>query len=217
MAKTLTDRQQRAVFAVLVAALVVFAVYLSITGFGQDDGGQDAPQGQADQDSREGEGDQSAIVPPSPIPTTAAEDMQVLDWLPFSESELQAAAATAQGFAEAYGTIDYSESPDAYYQSMAELATEEYGETLSQSSGAAAMWQEMSEDNATSQGRANVESIRSFDDESVVFVVRAQSITTSDSDASEDLGEYAITVVSDQGEWKVFDFQPADAGNLGEG
>ncbi|MFC3997131.1 hypothetical protein ACFOVU_14455 [Nocardiopsis sediminis] len=220
MPKSLSEGQQRLVFGLLVAVLVVFGIYLSMGGFsGGDDEAEGNQQGDQ-QPSGEGQGsgaDQPAAAPPSPIPTTAVDDMQVLDWLPFPEEEMKGAAATAQAFATAYGTIDYTRSPEQYYAAMEALATRDYARTLAQSSGAGAMWAEMGEQEAVAEGRADVESIRSFDDESIVFVVQAQSITEDDSGASEDLGDFAITVVQERGEWRVFDFQPADAGNFGEG
>ncbi|MFC4560529.1 hypothetical protein ACFO4E_01535 [Nocardiopsis mangrovi] len=219
MPKSLSEGQQRLVFGLLVAVLVAFGIYLSVGGFSGGDDGAEQDQ-QADEqpagDEQQG-GDQPAAAAPSPIPTTAVDDMRVTDWLPFPEDEMKAAAATAQGFAAAYGTIDYTRSPEQYFAAMEELATRDYAQTLAQSSGAGAMWDEMGEQEAVAEGRANVESIRSFDDESVVFVVQAQSITEDDGGASEDLGDFAITVVQERGQWRVFDFQPADAGNLGEG
>ncbi|WP_067962981.1 hypothetical protein [Nocardiopsis trehalosi] len=216
MPKSLSEGQQRLVFGVLVAVLVAFGLYLSFGGFSGGDE-EAPPQAEGGDGADGGGGEQPAVDPPSPIPTTATEDMRVLDWLPFTEDELKGAAATAQAFATAYGTIDYAESPEDYYASMQALATDDYAETLAQSSGAGALWQEMGEQEAVAEGRADVESIRGFDDESVVFVVRAQSITEGSGGADEDLGDFAVTVVRERGEWRVFDFQPADAGNLGEG
>ncbi|QBI52536.1 hypothetical protein [Streptomonospora litoralis] len=217
MPKSLSEGQQRLVFGGLVVVLVAFGIYLSLGGWG---GGSDTEDGAAEGSATSGSGQrataQSEAAPPSPIPTTATQNMQVLDWFPFSEQEFKAAAATAQEFARAYGTIDYSQSPEEYYASMKNLATEEYAETLSQSSGAGALWQEMAQQEAVAEGRANVESVRGFDDQSVTFVVKAQSITEGSEGATEELGEFAVTVVNESGRWLVYDFQPADAGNFGD-
>lgn len=217
MPKPLSDGQQRLVFGAVVAVLVAFGIYLSMGGFsgdGDDEEQQRSDDAQRDSSDNRG-GGEPATNPPSPIPTTGMDDMDVLAWLPFEEGEFKAAAATAQGFAEAYGTLDYSGSPEEYYSSMEELATDDYAETLQESSGAGALWQEMSEKEAVAEGRANVQSIRSFGDESIVFVVKAQSIVEGEDGADEDLGEFAVTVQRESGEWKVYDFQPADVGNMG--
>ncbi|MDA2809446.1 hypothetical protein O4J56_02240 [Nocardiopsis sp. RSe5-2] len=219
MPRTLTDRQQRVVFGALVVVLVAFGIYLSIGGFGggdeQDADGQ-GPQAGGGQEDRADTG-APATAAPSPIPTTDVQDVQVLDLLPLEEDELKAAAATAQGFAEAYGTIDYTGTREAYFASLEELAAPDYAETLAQSSGAGALWDEMAEKETTAEGRAEVESIRSFSENSVVFVVTAQSIVQNSDGADENLGDYAVTVQKEGGQWEVYDLQPADAGNLGGG
>ncbi|MFD0774110.1 hypothetical protein ACFQZ2_09255 [Streptomonospora algeriensis] len=215
MPRSLSEGQQRLVFGALVVVLVAFGIYLSLGGWGgsaddEGDAGSEAPAASGGQAGSEN------VAPPSPIPTTAAQDMQVMEWFPFNEAEFKAAAATAQEFARAYGTIDYSKSPENYYAGMQELATDDYAETLAQNSGASAMWQDMAEQEAVSEGRANIESVRAFGDNSVTFVVKAQSITEGSDGATEDLGEFAVTVSEEGGEWRVYQFQPADAGNLGD-
>ncbi|CAM4304064.1 hypothetical protein NORO109296_24800 [Nocardiopsis rhodophaea] len=208
-------------FGALVVVLVAFGIYLSLGGFsgGGNDrlgtAGQDQAQGQAEPTG--GGTEVLATVPPSPIPTTATEDMKVLEWLPLSEDEVKAAAATAQGFVAAYGTIDYSKSPEEYYKAMEELATKDYAKTLAQSSGATSLWGEMAKKKAVAEGRADVKTLQSIDKDSAVFVVKAQSITEDEDGFKEDLGDFAVTVVKKGGKWKVYDFQPADAGNRGDG
>ncbi|WP_285732425.1 hypothetical protein [Nocardiopsis sp. ATB16-24] len=224
MPNPLPERAQRAVFIGLIFVLVAFGLYLSFGGFGggteADD--LDAASQETSQDQQaetEDSGGPSALstVEPSPIPTTADEDVDVLDWFPFSEEELQDAGVTARAFAEAYGTIDYTESPETYYASMEALATTEFAAVLSETSRVGAFWAEMSEAEAVAEGRAEVDSVRTFGSDSITFVVTAQSITeTGNAEFDEELGEFAITVVRGGGSWRVFDFQPADAGQFGE-
>ncbi|WP_309485848.1 hypothetical protein [Marinitenerispora sediminis] len=198
-------------------ALVALGIYLSVAGLR----GEEEPEQQQGQASGDTAGSDEAQQPepaaPSPIPTTDAADMSVMDWFPFSEEDFQAAATVAQRFGAAYGTIDYTQSPEAYYDSLAAFTTADYARTVEQSSGAGALWGEMAEQEAVAAGRANVESVRHFDDESIVFVVRTQSIVEGGDSAASDLGDFAVTMVRERGEWRVFDFQPAEAGNLGDG
>jgi hypothetical protein len=224
MPNPLPERAQRAVFLGLIAVLVVFGLYLSFGGFGGADGEDDPSEaspdpGTAQEEAPAGPGGPNGLstVEPSPIPTTAAEDVDVLDWFPFTEEELRAAGAAARSFAEAYGTIDYTQSPESYYSSMEELATPEFAGVLAQTSRVGAFWSEMSEAEAVAEGRARVDSVRTFGADSVTFVVTAQSITeTGSAEFDENLGEFAVTVVRGGGSWRVFDFQPADAGQFGE-
>ncbi|WAE72718.1 hypothetical protein OUQ99_26620 [Streptomonospora nanhaiensis] len=221
MPNPLPERAQRAVFIGLIAVLVVFGLYLSLGGFGGGD--EEGPAASEEPGaSPSGATDPAApgglsTVEPSPIDTTAEEDVDVLDWFPFTEEELRAAGATARTFAEAYGTIDYTGSPESYYASMEALATDEYARVLVDASRAGAFWEEMSEVEAVAQGRAEVDSVRTYGSDSITFVVTAQSITeTADAEFDEELGEFAVTVVRGGGAWQVFDFQPADAGQFGE-
>lgn len=222
MPNPLPERTQRLVVIGLIAALAGFGIYFSLGGFGGDQAEEPVgpphepgtAQGEAEPPSNSGG---LATVPPSPIPTTEAEDLDVLGWFPFTEAEFQAAGATAQAFAEAYGTIDYSQEPETYYASMEALATDEYAEVLSDATRAGAFWEEMSEAEAVAEGRAAVQEVRTFGSDSITFVVTAQSITeTGDAEFDEDLGDFAVTVIRDGGSWAVFDFQPADAGQFGE-
>ncbi|PSK97297.1 hypothetical protein CLV63_10815 [Murinocardiopsis flavida] len=211
MPKPLSDTAQRLVFGTLVVALVAFGIYLSLGGFNGGGPGDGAGQ------DRESAGGGAGAASPSPIPTADTEDMKVLDWLPFEESELKSAAAVAQEFASAYGTIDYQTPKEDYQSKLESLAAKDYAKTLARSSGASALWGEKAKEKTVSEGRADVRSIRSFDDKSVVFVVKAQSISASESGETEELGDFAVTVIDEGGQWKVYDFQPADAANLGDG
>lgn len=223
MPNPLPERAQRAVFLGLIVVLVAFGLYLSFGGFGGGDEEADpsadsSEPGTSQEESSTEPGGPDALssVEPSPIPTTSDEDVEVLDWFPFSEEELQTAGATARAFAEAYGTIDYTQSPEAYYASMEEMATPEFADVLAETNRVGAFWDQMSEAEAVAQGRASVDSVRTFSDDSVTFVVTAQSITeTGSAEFDEELGEFAVTVVRGGGSWRVFDFQPADAGQLG--
>lgn len=110
MSKPLSDGAQRLVFGVLIVALVSFGIYWSLGG-GSDTSDpeqqEQVAEGGRTETLEEGGEDQ----PVEPLPTVAAEDMALADWLPFSEEEFIAAAAVAQEFATDYGTIDYSKSP----------------------------------------------------------------------------------------------------------
>ncbi|MGW5879244.1 hypothetical protein ACWFMI_22125 [Nocardiopsis terrae] len=222
MPNPLPERTQRMVVIGLIAVLAGFGLYFSLGGFSSDEDGRTVPPG--DPGATRGAAEEPlsepgvlATVPPSPIPTTGAEDLDVLGWFPFSEAEFQVAGATAQAFAEAYGTIDYSQEPETYYASMEVMATDEYAEVLSDANRAGAFWEEMSQAEAVAEGRAEVQEVRTFGSDSVTFVVTAQSITeTGDAEFDEDLGDFAVTVVREGGSWAVFDFQPADVGQFGE-
>lgn len=224
MPNPLPERTQRLVIIVLIAGLLAFGIYLAFNGFGEDEeetasGPREPGTAQGGNGEAEGfdEPDEMSTVEPEPLPTTEDDESAVLEWLPYTEEEFQEAGAAARAFAEAYGTIDYTEGPESYYESMEELATDEFAEVLTDGNRAGAFWEEMSEEEAVAEGRAEVESIRTYGEDSITFVVTAQSITeTGDAEFDEELGDFAITVSNEGGSWLVFDFQPADAGQFGE-
>ncbi|MDS1272299.1 hypothetical protein RIF23_18575 [Lipingzhangella sp. LS1_29] len=205
MAKPLSDGQQRFFLAVVVVALVAFGIYLAWANF-QDD---DAPPPAADEDTEEGGA-------PAPMDVTDEDELDVFDWLPHSEEEFRSAAVTARDFAAAFGTYDHAESNEEYVDRMAELATDDFAETLTQGTGGSALREDLDEEERVSTGRADVLELRSITDEALVFVVDAQSIHESEDGASESLGEFAVTVTPEGGTWRVYDFQLADAGDYGE-
>lgn len=222
MPNPLSERAQRWIIVGLIFVLLVFGVYFAF-GDSDEEGTTEEAQGpgtaqeEPDRDGGSENPGEFSTEPPSPLPTIEDEDLDVFDWFPFNQEELTAAGATARAFAEAYGTIDYTQDPESYYSGMEELATDDYASVLSDATRAGAFWDEMSEVEAIAEGRAVVDSVRIFGDDSITFVVTAQSITeTGDAEFDEDLGEFAITVVRDGDSWLVHDFQPADAGQFGE-
>lgn len=213
MPNPLPDKAQRLVLGAIVVALVAFGIYLSVGGFGNGRGDQRAGQENGVSPSRE----EGNVGSPEPIPTADTKDMNVFGWLPFNENEIKTAAVIAQRFSEAYGTLDYRRSQESYYKPMQNLAANEFSKTLEKSSGATAIWDEQAKKKTVSKGRANVNSIRSFDDKSITFVVQTQAIIEDSDGAIEELGAFAVTVIKEGSDWKVYDFQPADAANLGDG
>ncbi|GHD36039.1 hypothetical protein GCM10007147_43010 [Nocardiopsis kunsanensis] len=219
MPNPLPEHTQRRVVVVLIVVLLAFGGYFAFGGFG---GEEDAPvEQETAQGDRQGQGtaeapDDSSTVPPSPMPTSAEEDVDVLEWFPFSEDEIRTAGATARAFGEAHGTIDYTDAPEDYFAGMEELATDDYAEVLSEGTRAGAFWQEGAEAEAVAEGRAEVRSVRTYGSDSITFVVEVQSITeTAGSEFDEERGEFAITVTRAGQSWKVHDFQPADVGQVG--
>src|SRR5690606_8776843 len=102
MPKPLSDGAQRLVFGILIVILVSFGIYWSLGGSGTSDPEQQEQTAEGGGGgASEGEGSDEPAVP---LPTVAVEDMELADWLPFTEEEFVAAAAVAQAFATDYGT-----------------------------------------------------------------------------------------------------------------
>jgi hypothetical protein len=204
MPKQLSDRQQRVILGLLVVVLIGFGVYLYVSASGDDPEDEATPE------------EQDEEAAPLPLPVTDTEDLEFFDWLPFSEEEFLEAGVVAREFTAAYGTFDATEGEEAAAERLGEWATEDFAEFLRQSSGAGARQEELADSETVAEGRAEVEGIRHFDADSIVFVVQAQSIAEDSDGAEESLGDFAVTVVEEGGAWRVHDFQPADAGDWGE-
>lgn len=155
---------------------------------------------------------------PSPIATSFPDAAAVEEWFPFSLDEFAAGGDVAQQFAARYATADYRADPDAleYTDRLTALATEEYAERLEEGSGAASMRADLAESEISTQGRAQVTEVSRFSDTSVTFLVDVQTITTDATGAGAELGEYSITVVREDGAWRVYDFMPAGIGQAGD-
>jgi len=138
----------------------------------------------------------------------------IYQWLPFTQSDLTAAAKTTLAFATDYVTWNSKESKAAYGAKMASLVTAQEDETLEYdfSTAAAAA---AAAGNAVSTGGGTIDSISSFgsDPASITFsvaiaqqVVPAKGTTTSPS-------QYSITVVSTGAGWQVDNIELSSLGN----
>ncbi|QVQ51516.1 hypothetical protein J4H86_22400 [Spiractinospora alimapuensis] len=203
MARQMSERQQRLVLALVVVGLIAFGVYLYFSTMAEDE-------------AERAEQDAADDAAPTPMQVTPEDDLDFFEWVPYSEADFHDAALTAREFAAAYGTYDATESDAEYVDRLAALATDDFAETLERGSGGGAGRAELEEQETEAEGYAETVELRSFDDESVTFVVDAQSIAEDDEGSRESLGEFAVTVVPDGDDWQVYDFQPADAGDWGE-
>lgn len=202
----LTPTRKKLLFAGLVAIFVIIG--LAITW----------PEG----DGRTGAAPSAtpSVSSPSaaPVPTASVDPSKfdIYKLLPFDKQQFVAAATTAQTFAAAYGTYRYDQNPQAYTNNLKSLATSDFGKTLTGASGGGVGGQDLKTNQVVSRGSATIASIRSFDDQSIIFVVNAHQDITSKKGADTQDDQYAVTVIENGGEWRVYDFQPASAGNAGD-
>lgn len=154
----------------------------------------------------------------APVPTASVDPAKfdIYKLLPFDKQEFVAAATTAQSFTAAYGTYRYDQNPQVYTNGLKSLATTDFAKTLAGAGGGGMGDQDLRTNQVVSRGSASIASIRSFDDQSVIFVVNAhQDITKKNGPDSQET-QYAVTVMESGDKWQVYDFQPASAGNSGD-
>lgn len=153
----------------------------------------------------------------APVPTASVDPAKfdIYKLLPFGKQEFVAAATTAQSFVAAYGTYRYDESPQAYTNGLKTLATGDFAKSLNGAAGGGMGGQDLKTNQTVSRGSATIASIRTFGTSSIVFVVNSHQDLTGKNGSDTQDEQYAVTVTGGGGDWRVYDFEPASAGNAG--
>ncbi|WP_214111365.1 hypothetical protein [Acrocarpospora catenulata] len=208
-----TDGRRRAAFVAVVVVLAAIGLYLTTLGSGD---GRTTPES-AERTGRPGTGTIATNVPavPSQVATTPSGEFDVYSYLPLSRDELAAAADLARRFVGAYGTYSHAD-PAARVARTQRFTTVEFGEELNRSLTAPALVQHDAAEQTVSQGSAKVSAIRDMSVDSVVFVVASTQHITALSGARDQTDVYAVTVIKLGADWRVYDMQPADAGQDGD-
>ncbi|MQA96207.1 MAG: hypothetical protein GEV11_16740 [Streptosporangiales bacterium] len=206
--------RRRLVFIGLVVVLAAVGVYLTSTA------GRERAEPRAATTPTAASASTAPSTPPATAPGTprpgASGEFDVYPLLPFDKTELTQAADAAVRFGNAYGTYRYDEAPNAYTDRLAGLATTELRDELARNSGAAAGRQQLTERKMVATATTSLTKLRGFGEDSVTFEADVAQKTTTTSGDSSKTTAYAITLTRDAGVWKVFDFQPADAGQEGD-
>jgi hypothetical protein len=207
----LTDRQRKFVFAGIVVVLAAAGVYLTLPkGDGPTDA-TDRPTSSV-----------SAPVAPSPTPPpgiaagVTPENFDIYRLLPFSQRDFAAAADLAQRFVAAYGTYRFDEDPKAYAQRLQGMVTAQLSTEIARSSSAPGLLDQRRQDQAVAVSTATLDSMRDIETNSVVFLVTGDQQLTKAGAQSQDKQRYAVTVTRAGGSWRIYAFEPADAGQAGD-
>ena len=210
----LTPGLRRLVFAVLVVALAGLGFFLfTVRGH---DGTQSAAASSSPAPASAA--DAAASVPPTVLPAatplSTAGDAQIYQWLPFTASDLSAAADTATAFAKAYATWNSAESAQAYGATFHGLASQSEITQLEASfnpTGAGTGSQ-----SSTGSGKINSITQLSGNPTSVTFLVTiSQQVTPATATAAG--APYDITVLQSGTSWLVNDLELPNTGNQGNG
>ncbi len=208
----LNSGQRKAVFGLIVVALVGSGIYMFVPGARGSEGGH-KPAAAAHSPAPQAT---SATTPtPSPAPTPAAtpSDPDIYQWLPFTQAQLGSAAALVTQFCDAYGTWSYSLNATSYVATMRNLITSELAEVIEQGYSVPGVASQRTSKKQVSAGSTAINSIRAFGSSSITFVVTITEQITSTSGQSQAVGQYAVTVVSSGSSWQVNDIELASAGN----
>jgi hypothetical protein len=207
----LTDRQRKFVFAGVVVALAAAGVYLTLPA---DDGTPevaDRPPPAA-----------SAPVAPPPTPppgigsAITPQNFDIYRLLPFSQRDFAAAADLAQRFVAAYGTYRFDEDPQAYVRRLQGMVTAQLRTEIGRSASAPGLIEERRRKQTVAESTATLDSIRDIETSSVIFLVTGDQRLTEAGTQSGQKQRYAVTATRDGGAWRIFAFEPADAGQAGD-
>ena len=161
----------------------------------------------------------ASLAAASPSASSGAAD--IYQWLPFTQSDLTAAAKTTLAFANVYANTSYTETKDAYAGKLAGLTTSQEAATLMSDFESPEIAATRTADKQVATGTPTIDSISSFGPEppeppgspSITFTVTIDQKLASTSGTMSSTTEYAITIVSTATGWQVENIQLASLGN----
>jgi len=209
------DGRRGVVFAVVAVVLVAVGLFLLPSGSSDEE-----EPGQRTQAAQERGGNASAGPAGSAVPTGAAsarpEEVDVYEYLPWSREQLAGSADVARRFLAQYATHRHDEDPISYAERLRSFTTAELAESLTRTVTDPARVEQERADQVVSEGTAKIRSIRTFGENSITWVGTATERITAASGPKEVVHEYAVTTIQVGDAWRVYDFNPAEAGQDGD-
>jgi hypothetical protein len=203
----LTSRQRLLAFGITVLALAALGLYLFLPGSKHHAPSPVRPAAGATSPSASPDTTAPAVRVP------ASSQVNIYQWLPFTQHDLAQAASVATQFAAYYGTYSYNESPASYAGRMQGLATSQLVSTIERGYATPGVASLRAQQRRIYTGNAVVNSLRAFGPTSITFVVTINQKITSPHGPSQASGQYAVTVANAGSGWQVTDIQLASAGN----
>lgn len=143
----------------------------------------------------------------------ATPQVDIYRLLPFSQGGLDRAVVVAQRFAADYGTYSYRQDAAEYVATMRGLVTASLAATLARGYATPGVARMRSQQKQASTGSATVTGLRAFGPTSLTFVVKVVQRIAAVQGTSELTGDFAVTLTSAGGNWRVNDIEIASAGN----
>jgi hypothetical protein len=212
----LTSGQRKALFALVVAALIALGIYMFVPGARAARAGASTPAAghspaPPPRPAAQTSAPAAAPTPSSPAPAATAPD--IYQWLPFSQAGLTSAAAVVTQFGDAYGTFSYTENAATYVRSMQNLITPELAQVLAADYSVPGVASQRDSKKQVSAGKAVIDSLQAFGPSSITFVVTISREMTDTSGRSRASARYAVTVTGASTSWQVNDIEQSGLGN----
>ena len=227
----LTPAKQRLLFVVVVIGLVALGIFVIR---GRSDGNAAAPaatptptptQSAAATSGATTGASAPASSPAASLagatPSVTAGAANIYQWLPFTQSDLSAAAKTTLAFANVYANTSYTETKASYAGKLAGLTSSQEAATLVSDFESPEIADTRTADKQVATGTPTIDSINSFGPEapepagppSITFAVTIAQKLVSTSGTVTSSPEYTITTVSTATGWQVQNIQLASLGN----
>jgi hypothetical protein len=213
----LTSGQRKALFALVVAALIALGIYMFVPGARAARAGASTPAAghspaPPPRPAAQTSAPAAAPTPSGPAPA-AATAPDIYQWLPFSQAGLTSAAAVVTQFGDAYGTFSYTENAATYVRSMQNLITPELAQVLAADYSVPGVASQRDSKKQVSAGKAVIDSLQAFGPSSITFVVTISREMTDTSGRSRASARYAVTVTGASTSWQVNDIEQSGLGN----
>ena len=211
----LTSRQRQLVFALTVVALAGLGFFLLHSGI---PGHHSAKPPQRPPAAASSPAAPSLPSTPAATPTqtgrssTTSSQVNIYQWLPFTEPQLAKAAGVATQFSVDYGTFSYRESAAAYTARMQGLITSQLAQVIGRAYATPGVAKTRTQQRQVSAGSAVIDSLRAFGSSSLTFVVTIHQKITGTSPGQQST-QYAVTVSDSNGGWQVTDIELGSSGN----
>lgn len=154
-------------------------------------------------------------VPPiaaSTAPSAAAQP-DIYQWLPFSPSGLEAAAAVATRFGSAYGTYSYARSATAYAASLQPVTSQSLLGQIESAYAAPGVAAARAGSKQVAVGVATIVAISAFGPSSLTFLVQIAQQITAATGSSRTSTRYSVTLTGNDTSWQVTSVELATVGN----
>jgi hypothetical protein len=213
----LTPGQRRLVFVVIVLALAGLGIYL-LSARGSGGTPAAAPSTPASTAAAPSASTAAGVPPsvlPTPTPVSTAGGAEIYQWLPFTPTDLTAAAQTTVSFAKAYATWSYTENATAYGATMKALVTPTVLATQENDYGTPGVATARTSNKQVSTGSGTIDSMSTFSANpvSITFLVTVNERVTSTLPTSTTAYQYTVTLVPSGGTWLVDGLNLAGVGN----
>jgi hypothetical protein len=203
----LTSRQRQLVFAVTVVALAALGFFLLRSGTSSH-----PPAKRPSRPAAAASSTPTVTPTQAAPPSTASSQVNIYDWLPFTEPQLARAAAVVKEFGAYYGTYSYDESTASYVGRMQGLVTSQLADVIARGYATPGVAATRTQQKQVSAGTATINSLRAFGPSSLTFLVTVAQHITGKSPGQQST-QYAVTATDANGGWQVNDIQLASAGN----